>query len=260
MFNRVLVSAPSEQFPRLALKRAAEMKELMGSRIYLSYIIEDNVFDEVSDQIGHVLTEKEGDKFQKKMEREHRKMARKVVLKEAERILGIRPKDFLVQKGSFSETLTDTINENDIDLLMMEYESFNLIKYRIMDRSPVPVWIERKEGPIKKIGLFCSNLSPNEHSPSVARSLMRAFSAKLDPYYIVDPKGRGDGEEAEILAGENRLKWNEVAREKVDSFIYGEAKEEEFDLIILGRIKKRGYFHMRSKFAKRTDCSVLMIN
>lgn len=260
MFDRVLVSVPTEQFPLLALRRASEMKDLLGSRIYLSYIIEDNVFDEVSDQVGHVLTEKEGEKFQKKMVKHHKKMAKKVVLKEAERILGVKPKEFTVQKGAFSETLMDTIQESEISLLMMEYESFNLIKYRIMDSSPVPVWIERKEGPIRKIGLFCSNLSPNERSPRFAKSLMRSFSARLYPYYVMDPKGKSDGDRAEMLAVNNRLKWNEVAREKMDSFIYRKAREEGFDLIILGRIKKRGYFHMRSKFAKRTDCSVLMIN
>lgn len=260
MFERVLVSVPSEHFPQLALERAANIEELYSSKIYLSYIIEDNVFEEVSDQLGHVLTDKEGEKFQKKMAKQHEKMAKKVILKEAKKILGSKPNEISVQKGKFSKATKDEIDDSDADLLLMEYDSFNLMKYRIMDSSPVPVWIERKSGPIKKIGLFCTNLSPNIHSLKIAKKLKRGFSAKLSSYFVNDPKGKMDRERSKELSASHRIKWTEVVDEKVDTYIYRKAKEEEFDLIILGRIKKRGYFHMRSNFAKRTDCSVLLIN
>ncbi|MEA3559820.1 MAG: universal stress protein [Candidatus Thermoplasmatota archaeon] len=260
MFKKVLVPVPTEQFPQLAIERAARMKELFESEIYLSYIIEKNVFDEFSGQVTNVLTEKEAIKFEKMMVKQHENMARKVVLKEAEKVLGSKIDDFSVHKGSFSDTVLDDLEEKGADLILMEYDSFNLLKYRIMDRSPIPVWIEKKKGPVKKIGLFCTNLSPNKRSPIIARRLKRELKAKLSSFFICDPKGKECEDDRDMISSKHRLKWTEISDEKVDSFIYRKAREEDFDLIILGRIRKRGYFHMRSKFAKRTSCSVLLVN
>jgi K+-sensing histidine kinase KdpD len=142
----------------------------------------------------------------------------------------------------------------------MEYRSYNLMKFRIMDRSPVPVWIERHEGPIKKIGLFCTNISPNRRAPKAAVKLKKAFNAKLSAYYVNDPVKNENKVEPSEITKQYRIKWNDITKEKVDRFIYQKAREENFDLIILGRIKKRGYFHLRSKFAKKTGCSVLLVN
>jgi len=260
MFNRILISVPQEQFPQMALERGKDLAERLDSKIYLSYIIEDDVFDEVSDRIRHVVTEKESENFQKKMTRTHEKVAKKIILKEAERILGEELDEFIVQKGNYSRALLDSIDYHDADTLLMEYESFNLMKYRIMDISPVPVWIERHEGDIKKIGLFCTNLSPNRMAPRAARKLQKALNAKVQGYYVNDPAGDTDEDEPGEISDLFRIKWEDVVNEKVDRFIFSRAKEEEFDLIILGRIRKRGYFHLRSRFAKRTNCSVLLMN
>jgi hypothetical protein len=181
-------------------------------------------------------------------------------LKEAEKILGEEPDEFIVQKGNFSRSLLDSIEYHDADTLLMEYESYNLMKYRIMDISPVPVWIERHEGDIKKIGLFCTNLSPNRMAPRAARRLHKAFNAKVQAFYVNDPAGEVDEEEPEEISDMYRIKWDDIVEDKVDRFIFSKAKEEGFDLIILGRIRKRGYFHLRSRFAKRTNCSVLLMN
>ena len=260
MFKKIVISVPQEQFPELAMKRGGELSDRLDSRIFMSYIIEDTVFNEVASKARHVLTESEKRKFEKKMIKTHEKVAKKVILKEAENILGEEPDEFSVEKGMFTDSLLRTIEENDADTLLMEYRSYNLMKFRIMDRSPVPVWIERHEGPIKKIGLFCTNISPNKRAPKAAVILKKAYNAKLSAYFINDPVKNANKVEPSEITKNYRIKWKEVVEEKVDRFIYQKAREMDFDLIILGRIKKRGYFHLRSKFAKKTDCSVLLVN
>jgi len=260
MLKRIVLSVPQEQFPELAIRRGKDLAERLDSKIFMSYIIEDSVFDEVAEKAGHVMTERDKDRFERKMIRSHEKVARKVILKTAARMLGEEPDEFSVRKGAFTDTLLEMIVENDADTLLMEYESYNLVKYRIMDRSPVPVWIERHDGPIRKIGLFCTNLSPNSKSPRMAKKLKKAFNASVKAYYVHDPEGEERKDEPEQIHREHRIKFKAVVDEKVDRFINEKAEEEDFDLIILGRIKKRGYFHLRSRFAKRTNCSVLLVN
>ncbi len=260
MFKRIVVSLPMEQFPDLALSRARDISRALGSEVAVSYIIEDNVFDKVQEMSTHVLTDKEHEIWERKMIRTHEKMAKDVLKKEAQKILGDIPVQLIIRKGSYSDTVSNTVEREEADLLIMEYRSYDLLKYRIMDRSPVPVWIERNGGPIKNIGLFCTNLGPNIKSPRAAKVLQRTFNSRLEPYFIMDPEGRLDKDEPDRISTANRLKWKEVANERVDSFIYRKAKERDLDLIILGRIKKRGYFHLRSRFAKRSSASVLLIN
>jgi hypothetical protein len=260
MFKNIVVSVPMEQFPDLALKRAKEFHETMESSITISYIIEDNVFDRVQEMSRHVLTEKEHEIWERKMTRSHDRMARKVLKKEVNKIMGDIPTKFIIQKGTYSDAISSTLEKVGADLLLMEYRSYDLLKYRIMDRSPVPVWIERNDGPVKRIGLFCTNLAPNQKSPKAAKLIQKTLHARLEPYYILDPAGKQDEEESERISTRNRIKWREVAKERVDSFIYRKARESGLDLIILGRIRKRGYFHLRSRFAKKSSASVLLIN
>jgi nucleotide-binding universal stress UspA family protein len=260
MFKKVVISVPMEQFPDLALKRARDLANLSGSEIAISYIIEDNVFDKVQEVSKHVLTEKDHERWEKKMIRTHRKMANDVLMEEANRILGDVDAELLIQKGTYYEAMKDTISKLKADLLLMEYRSYDLLKYRIMDSSPIPVWIERNDGPIKKIGLFCTNLAPNKISPKASNYLKKTLNARLESYFIFDPAGKEDQDEPDRIATLNRIKWKGISNERVDSFIYRKAKERDLDLIILGRIKKRGYFHLRSKFAKRSKASVLLIN
>ncbi|MFW3147278.1 MAG: universal stress protein [Thermoplasmatota archaeon] len=260
MFRKVLVTVPMEHFPEKALKTAGELSRRTDAKVYLSYIIEDNVFNEVSEQADHVLSDREMERFHERMVHQHRKMARKVLLPEAERVMEVKARGLSVLTGLFSDAVQKEVTDRKMDLIIMEYDTYNLLNYRIMDRSPVPVWIARGGGRIGKIGLFCSNLAPNERSPEVALNLRKVFKARLKTYYINDPKGKMDEKEPRELARSHRFKWTETAEDKVDSFIYSKARSEDFDLIVIGRISKRGYFHLRSRFAKRTDCSVLMIH
>jgi hypothetical protein len=94
MFKRIVISIPQEQFPELAIRRGRDLSDRLDSKIYMSYIIEDTVFNEVGSQARHVLAESEKEKFEKKMVKSHEKVAKKVILKEAENILGEEPYDF----------------------------------------------------------------------------------------------------------------------------------------------------------------------
>ena len=259
MFRRILVPVPMENVPELALKRAGEMAKRFGSRIFVHYIIQSEVFDLVQEQSTHVITEGSQEDLFKEMSDIHRTRAEKSILPDVKSILGRKPDGFSVKEGEFHDQVLESIEELKAELVRREYHHFSLRKYKIMDRSPVPIWIERNSGNIKKIGLFCSNLAPNEISPKAAKKLAREFDAKLYPYFIQDPASYIDEEEPAELADEKGLKWREVVNKRLDDFIYRKARKRDFDLIIIGRMKKRGYFHLRSKFAKRTHCSVLMV-
>ena len=260
MFDRILIPVPMENIPELAVKRARDLYGIFGSRIFVQYIIESEVFEEVSKQSTHVLTDSSTEDLFREMAEIHRSRAENSVLPDIERILGRKPHGFSVKEGEFHDLVLDSIEDLDVDMILMEYHSFSLFKYRIMDRSPVPIWIERNGGNINRIGLFCSNLAPNEISPTVAKRLARKFDAKLYPYFIQDPAAYIDEEEPSDLSGDTGLRWREIVRQRMDDYIFRKSKKRDFDLIIIGRMKKRGYFHLRSKFAKRTHCSVLMVN
>jgi hypothetical protein len=260
MFERVLLSIPMEQFPELAIKRAKDLSERMGSSIFISYVIEDNVFDKVSQQSKHVITDIDQKRWEKKMIRSHQRRAEEVVMLEVKETLGDSVEGLYVKKGNYYHSLKRTIQEIEANLLILEYRYFDLMKYRIMDRSPIPVWIERNKGPIEKIGLFCTNLAPNRKSPNTARKLARKFDAELDTFYIEDPEGPDPNDETENISKKHGIQWNDIVSERVDSYITEKTRERTYDLIILGRIKKRGYFHLRSNFAKRSDASVLLVN
>jgi len=258
--ERVLIPIPQEQFPELALKRGGNLSHRLGTDMIVTYVIEDDVFDRTFEQAMHVLSDQDKESFRTSMARSHEAKARKVVLKEVKRIVGEASCHFRVEQGAFEEVVLNAIREHMADMVMMEYDSYSIIKYKIMDRSPVPVWIERAGGPIKKIGLFCSNLSPNRRSPEFAISLKKAFNAKLDSFYITDPEGKQSDDGPHELMSIFKLRPLEVVEAKVDQFISERAHNDGYDLIILPRIRKRGYFHLRSNFAKRARCSVLLVN
>lgn len=262
MFEKVMISVPMEQFPSLAFERARDLSEYLGSELLVSYVIEDDLFKMVSASAVHVVTGKDQELWERKMIRTHEKIARDVVVKEAEKLTGRNDIDLRIVRGGYAGALSRVIEDEGCDMILMEYHSFDLLKYRIMDRSPVPVWIERNKGPIRRIGLFCTNLAPNERAPGAARKLKKAFGAGLESYYILDPEGDADEEREgpDMISARDRIRWTDVVHDRVESFITKRSKENDLDLIILGRIRKRGYFHLRSKFAKKTRASVLLIN
>ncbi len=260
MFRKILISVPMEQFPELAINRAKYMEQRFGSEIILSYVIEDNVFDQISGKLKFVMTEKESERFEKEMVKTHREKANKLVRREVERILEEKLDGFTIEKGIYFEEVIKTIKEQRPDLILMEYNPFDMLHYRILDRCPIPVWVERESGPIKKIGLFCTNLAPNVKAPAIARRLGKRLDAEVKTYFIKDGREEIDGKEPDRVAKKNHITWNEVVEDKVESFIYRKVKKEDFDLIIVGRIKRRKYLHFRSKFAKKTKCSVLLVN
>ena len=63
MFERILIGIPMECIPNMAIERAEEMSEVVGSEILATYIIEENVFNEVTKQGLYVLSEEGKEDF-----------------------------------------------------------------------------------------------------------------------------------------------------------------------------------------------------
>lgn len=259
-FNNILLPLPLEGIPRGAVRRAGELADCTGAKVHVIYIIEEEVFNEVSKQAHHVLTGPGRMRLFHDLREAHRKNAKEMILPEVTQILGVKPASFSVKEGAYHDIVLSSVDGLKADLVIMEYRAYSLINYRIMDRSPVPVWIERNEGKLKRIGLFCTNLAPNVRAPRAGVELAEMSGAELSPYFVQDPAGYIDVEEPDDVAKRFSLTWKKVEEGKFDDIIYKRSKKMDFDLIIIGRVKKRGYFHLRSKFAKKTRCSVLLVN
>ncbi len=260
MFKRILVPLPMENIPKEATKRAGEVAEMFGSKVYVAYIIEDEVFKEVEKRSTHVITNASKDNFLDSLKDVHRKNAKDLIKKEVSEDLKMEPTKFLIREGSFHDVILDLVKEFDIDAVMMEYHSFDLVKYRIMDHSPVPIWIVRHKESIKKIGLFCTNLAPNTMAPSVAKELAEQYGGEVRSFYVCDDSGPEKKNESKLIEDREKLKFEKVVKGDLESELYRISRKEGLDLIVLGRVKKIGFFDLRSGFAKKTDCSVLLMN
>lgn len=249
-----------ENIPVYAVRRAGEIARTMDSEVFVTYILEEEVFQEVEKQSTHVITEKTKEDFVENLKDAHRKNAHDIIRKQVNEDLGFEPEEFRIREGAYYSVTTDSVEDLDIDVIFLEYSSFDLFKYSIMDRSPVPIWIVRKLGPIKKIGLFCTNLAPNMRAPAFAVELGKRFDSHINAYYIEDENGTVKKSEPAKIEKRSGVKFNKIVKGDLETEIYKISKNEEFDLIILGRIKKIGFFDLRSKFAKKTKCSVILIN
>lgn len=261
MLKKIVLSVPQEEFPELAMKRGRELAERMGSKLFLSYIIEDAVFDEIFSSAMHVLSEKDRERFERKMIMTHEKVAKKIIFKAARRIMGDEVDEFSVRKGHYTETLLDMIKEHNADTLLVEFDSYNIVRYRMMDSSPVPVWVERHEGPIRRIGVFCTNLSSNDRPLMFAKRIEKAFDARLEPFYIHDPEGKEEHcKSPEMIANEHGIEFAGIENDRADRAIYRISERSDLDLLVVGRMHKKGHFHLSSRFVKRSRCSALLVD
>lgn len=260
MFKRLLVPVTKEGLPEMALKRSAELSASVGSKVIISYFIDDTLYEGVGDQVMHVLTEHDKEMFQRNMVRTQEQVAKRIIKNNVITILGSRPEEFVIRKGPIPETILGAVDEFGADALMIEYGSYDLLKYRVMDRSTVPVWIERHDRPIKRIGLFLADPRQSDRLIDAAKALRSATNASLRSYFIADPKAENTEEALEGVVSSRRIRFEQVIKERPESSIREIVHEKKLDLIVIGHMGKKGYFHLRSGFARKRPCSVLLIN
>jgi hypothetical protein len=259
MFKRLLVAVPMEQYPERALLRARDMSVRWDSEIAVLYVIEDNIFNEVSDYSQHVITGSEEKEWQHTMEHYHRNSAEKIFLFDAEKLLGKKVDRFTIVRGMYSDMIGDEIKKHESDLILLETFPRSFIKLRILDSSPVPIWLERTSADIQKIGLFCTNANPNIKAPPVAREIAEKYRGQLCCYFINDPSAPMKKDLPHKIAEKHSLVWNGFFKGKAEHIILKTARNEKLDCVIIGRVKTYRLFSLRRTISRSIRCNVLFI-
>jgi nucleotide-binding universal stress UspA family protein len=259
MFTRLLVAVPMEQFTEKALVRARDMSVRWGAEIAVLYVIEDNILNKVSDYAQHVITGNEEEEWQHTMEGYHRSIAEKIFLDDAEKLLGKKADRFTIVRGMYSDMIRDEMNEHASDLLLLETFPRSFIKLRILDSSPVPIWLERTGTVIKKIGLFCTNANPNVKAPPVARDIAEKYGGELCCYFINDPSAQVKKDLPREIAGKHSLSWNGFYKGRAEHIILKTAEKEKLDCVVIGRVQTYRLFSLRRTISRRIRCNVLFI-
>lgn len=278
VFERILVPIPSERFPKAAVERGMELAAKFGSELIMLYIIEDNVIKRLDQAAEMVLTPSQREEMESKLVEQQKEEAEKLHFIRVKRLANSRNVDFrkYIRQGKFGKEISRLIREEGADLVVMELHDDTILKYRIVDNCPVPLWLERGGGKgLKEILGVCTNRAPNEYVPPISAELARKYRAHLTLEYVVDADA---GEEDLTECGRELLQQLSSEYEPdmdldtrctlgpLGPTAMKSADGLRADLIIIGRAAaKKGFLGLVKKddkvnVAREAHHSVLMIN
>ncbi len=61
------------------------------------------------------------------------------------------------------------------------------------------------------------------------------------------------------ISKRHNLKWENILKGKIEDVILKIVKRKNFNLIIVGRVKKHRLSYLKHKISKKTNCNVLFI-
>lgn len=259
MFEKILIAIPMEEYPEKAIVRAREIMDKWNSEIVIAYVIEDNILDVATDHSQHVLTEKGEKDWQNKIIKIHKERAREIVISDAEKTFGKKIDHFTVVRGMYSDVIIDLIKKYSCDLILIERFPQSFIRLRILDSSPVHVWVERNPGNIKRVGLFCTNANPNIKAPPVAREIAQHYKAEFLSFFIFDPAFTMNRKLPGEISRSHDLVWEDILEGKAEDTILRTVKKKNVDLIIIGRVETYRLFSLRHTISRKVSCNVLFI-
>jgi nucleotide-binding universal stress UspA family protein len=259
MFEKILIAVPMEAYPEKAIFRARDIMNTWNSNIVVAYVIENNILDVATDQSQHVLTGTGEKEWQNQIIKIHTERAREIVVSDVEKVLGRKINHFSVERGMYSDVIIDLIKKYDSDIIIVEQFPQSFIRLRILDSSPVHIWVERNPGMIKKVGLFCTNANPNIKAPPVAREIAQRYSAEFSSFFIFDPAFPGDKRFPDAISRDHDLHWNAISKGKIEDVILRTVRKKKLDLIIIGRVETYRFFSLRHRILRKASCNVLFI-
>ncbi len=188
LFKRILVPISSEYFSLKAIKRAGELAEIFGSSIEIAYIIEEKTLKKIDEVAESVKTEYKREELKKEVAIEGNSIAYSVIFEEANKFFKKEPEKRVIE-GEFTNVIIEEAKRKKITCVLMGFERKCILRYRLFEELPLPIWVEM-EGGKKTIAGICSNLSPNKKVPRVTCSIAEAL--EYEPYiaYIVDTSDR----------------------------------------------------------------------
>jgi hypothetical protein len=279
------VPISSEFYNKEVLRRSVFLSEKFDSSITLNYILEKKTLDHAMKSTETYLSDLEITETKEQMIKEKIKTADKIIFEDAKNYFKDRKVKItdLISKGEFSDCVTEELDKNSYDLVLMGFDKECLLKYRLFEDVEIPVWVEEKsEG--NTILAVCSNLAPNRKVPEISQKLSKVLGWKLHMIYVLDTEDsvqvdengtRSDKKEqrdllfnAQNFLEEMKKKNIEVEMKKgsLERQTAKAAHEINASLVIVGREqKRRGMLGMpvknvRKKIAEKCKYSILFLH
>ena len=252
MFNKILLPLPSEYFPLNAVKRVIQLAPKFKSKVYLEYIFEDQVMDKVDNVTSGAIPVQLLEEMAEEVKYAGVGSESTLFFDEIQNLAEDKNIEFqkIIHTGVHSDKILGCIKDKNIDLMVTEFRSDTLLKYRIFYDSPAPVWLEHSGRRIENICGILTNLSPNLLVPKFSFNLVRKFKVPMTYYYVIDDTEPYDREEE--LKNRNKLFSKikragkrsgiefklETVENEISNFINQQFKNDESSLVILGRFTK----------------------
>jgi nucleotide-binding universal stress UspA family protein len=274
LFKKILVPLPSEYFPELAIKRAVDLAAKLGSRIYLLYIMEQQVIDKLTRGTSHALTDHDRNDIECILIEKEMNGESKVMFKKAEKIAKPKKVGFnkFTCKGIHTDEILKIIESKNIDLIISEFHPDALLKYRIFYESPIPVWIERSPGRIQNIYGICTNLGGNKRVPEYVKYLATKFGSNTRFHYVLDmPKSKATKEvidQGYKCLSKIHKKYNKDLKDLKTNFVTQDILKylktgfniPRSDLLILGHFEKKSRILFQTVDRKINICKKIPMN
>ncbi len=252
MFERILLPLPSEYFPVQAAKRAITLAEKFKSKLYIDYIFEEQVLDKVNNVSSGVVPQCTLEEMGEEVKNVEVGGESTVLFDRIEQITKKKNIDLMkvIHSGQLTDEILDCVHEYEINLIVTEFHSDTLPKYKIFYKSPIPIWLENNGNKLKKIYGILTNLSPNEFVPKAAFYLSKRLNIPLHFYYVLDTSEMHD-ERTEYDTHKRLIKDIKARAKKlniyfeydtvtqdISHFLDHTFRNEDDSLVILGRFKK----------------------
>ena len=261
------------------------MAETFHATVRLLYIIEEKPLIEMEKHSDTHRTHYDSKETKHELVMQRRKTADDLVFEDAKRLF--QQKNIPIQQdifqGEFSTVVTNEVEKEGYDLVVMGYEKGSMVDYRLLDELTASVWIEAG-GHHESILAVCSNLAPNQKVPNISIVLADLFHWSLSMLYVIDTQDSVKVDEngkRSIKKSVTELKYAQQdfveSMRKKDIMVHTTegplehetikaAKEIAAGLIIFGREqKRRGSLglpvkNIKRKMAERSRYSLLFIN
>lgn len=187
MFGNILTVVSSESYQEEVLKRSVFLAEKFKGNLDLIYVIEQKPVDEIDKHLDP-LTFHQRNKTKKDVITGQRNIAEDIIFDYMEVLLENKEIPFKkkIKKGKFSDVVKSETSKNNYDLIVIGFEKGCMLRYRIIEESDIPIWIEIANNRQKSILAVCSNLAPNQKVPQMSRNIAETLGWDFHIIYVVD--------------------------------------------------------------------------
>ena len=285
MFNNILIPISSEFYQKNVLNTGIFLAEKLQSKLTIIYIIEEKTITQAIKLIDPYRTPQELTEMKKEIINQHKQTAAEIVFDDVHHLTKnkkIQINEKIVE-GEFSKAIQRELEINQYDLILMGFEKECILKYRVLEETTIPLWVDAGYQP-DTILVVCSNLAPNQKAPDFSMKLSKTLNWDIQMLYIVDTedtvqvdeKGqRSDKKPERTLIFHGQKFIEEMEKKGINAkLVKGSLEKETIKaaekikkvLIIIGREqKKKGPLglpvkNLKKKLAEKCDYSILFIH